>query len=109
MQLEDYFDFLGPDVIRLKGHRINIEHIVRCYDDGYSPEQIASEFPGLRLEQIHATIAYYLHNRAEVDALLARLDARAEQDYQQWAASPAAQRLHLLREKQAAYESSLPA
>jgi uncharacterized protein (DUF433 family) len=107
MQLEDYFDFLGPDVIRLKGHRINIEHIVRCYHDGYSPEQIASEFPGLSLEQIHATITYYLRNRVEVDALLVRLSARAEQDYQVWAASPAAQRLHLLREKQAAYESSL--
>jgi hypothetical protein len=50
-----------------------------------------------------------LRNRAEVDALLARLSARAEQDYQVWAASPAAQRLQLLREKQATYESSLSA
>ena len=25
MQLEDYFDFLAPDDIRIKGHRIGIE------------------------------------------------------------------------------------
>ena len=31
MKLEDYFDFLGPDVIRFKGHRINLEHVVRYY------------------------------------------------------------------------------
>jgi hypothetical protein len=109
MQLEDYFEFIAPDVIRLKGHRINIEHIVRCYHEGYSPEQIAAEFPGLSLEQIHATITYYLHNQAEVDGVLARLTARAEQEYQVWSASPAARRLQLLREKQATYGGSLPA
>lgn len=74
MQLEDYFTFLGPDTIRLKGHRLGIEDILELYDAGYSPEQIALEFPGLSLEQIHATITYYWHNREEVEAYLSRLD-----------------------------------
>ncbi len=74
MQLEDYFNFLDSDTIRLKGHRLGIEDILDLYDAGYSPEQIALEFPGLSLEQIHATITYYWHNREAIDAYLSRLD-----------------------------------
>lgn len=31
MQLEDYFDFLSPEDIRIKGTRIGIEHILYEY------------------------------------------------------------------------------
>ena len=78
MQLEDYLDFVGPLTIRLRGHRIGIEHIVERYHEGYSPEQIAQEFPGVSLEQIYAVLTFYLHNRPEVDAYLARLQASVE-------------------------------
>lgn len=88
MRLEDYFEFEGPDVIRLKGHRIGIQHIVQLYREGYSTEQIALEYPGLSLEQIHATLAYYLHKQADVDALLARIDAEADAAYQAWLQDP---------------------
>ncbi|MBL7183471.1 MAG: DUF433 domain-containing protein, partial [Anaerolineae bacterium] len=73
MKLEDYFDFLSPDDIRLKGHRIGIDDVLYYYLEGYTPEEIAANLPTLNLEQIHATITYYLHNRAEVDAYLSRL------------------------------------
>lgn len=67
MQLEDYFDFLDPTDIRLKGSRIGIEHVLyeyihRCR----SPEQIARRFETLVLEQVYATILYYLHNKEAV-------------------------------------------
>jgi uncharacterized protein (DUF433 family) len=88
MNLEDYFDFLAPDVIRIKGHRIGIEHILEYYRDGYSPEQIAQEFPGLSLEKIHATITYYLRHQPEVDAYIARLDRWSDEHYRAWSASP---------------------
>ncbi len=86
MQLEDYFDFLGPNDIRLKGHRIGIESVLYEYlFREQTPEQLAQRFPTLTLEHIHATILYYLHNREKVDAYLRDwLDfgrrARAEQD-----------------------------
>ena len=85
MRLEDYLDIQGEDVIRLKGHRIGLEHIVELYREGYSPEQIALEYPGVSLEQIYGIIAYYLHNQAEVDAYIARIDAAADARYRQWA------------------------
>jgi len=67
MQLEDYFDFLDPADIRIKGSRIGIEHVLdeyihRCQ----TPEQIAQRFETLTLEQVYATILYYLHNKETV-------------------------------------------
>ena len=49
MQLESYFEFLAEDDIRLKGHRIGIEDILKYYLNGYSPEEILSELPSLNL------------------------------------------------------------
>lgn len=71
MQLEDYFDFLRPDDIRLKGTRVGIETIL--YDFIHrqrSPEEIAQSYPSVTLEQVYATILYYLHNKEAVSAYL---------------------------------------
>ncbi|BBC24682.1 DUF433 domain-containing protein [Pseudanabaena sp. ABRG5-3] len=64
MLLEDYFDFLRPDDIRLKGHRIGIQDVIKYYLSGYSPEEILEELPSLNLEKIYAVITYYWRNRA---------------------------------------------
>lgn len=72
MQLEDYFDFLAPDDIRIKGHRIGIESVL--YDYLFrerTPAEILERFPTLTLEQVYATVLYYLQNRAEMDAYMA--------------------------------------
>ena len=82
MQLEDYFEFEG-DAIRIKGHRIWLEHILEYYLSGYKPEEIAREFPGLSLEKIYAAITYYQAHRSEVDAYLIRVDEQKERDYQE--------------------------
>jgi uncharacterized protein (DUF433 family) len=67
MQLEDYFEFLAPDDIRIKGTRIGIEHILDEYvHQSKSPEAIAEQFQTASLEQIYATILYYLHNPTTV-------------------------------------------
>ncbi|BAZ16015.1 hypothetical protein NIES4071_78880 [Calothrix sp. NIES-4071] len=59
MQLEDYFNFLAPDDIRIKGSRIGIETIL--YDYIYrsrTPEEIAQTYTSITLEQVYATILY---------------------------------------------------
>ncbi|MCC3421470.1 MAG: DUF433 domain-containing protein, partial [Microcoleus sp. PH2017_07_MST_O_A] len=73
MQLEDYFEFLDPDDIRIKGHRIGIDDVIKYYLDGYSPDQILVELPTLNLEKIYATLTYYLQNRRQMDAYMLRL------------------------------------
>ncbi|MEH2032931.1 MAG: DUF433 domain-containing protein [Nostoc sp.] len=99
MQLEDYFDFLSADDIRLKGHRIGIDNILDYYLEGYTPEEIAANLPSLSLEQIHATITYYLHNRTNIEAYLSRLATWREQHYQESLANPSflVQRLRILK------------
>lgn len=67
MQLEDYFNVLAPDDIRLKGTRIGIESIL--YENIYrarTAEEIAQTYPSLTLEQVYATILYYLRDREAV-------------------------------------------
>ncbi|MBE9051497.1 DUF433 domain-containing protein [Nostocales cyanobacterium LEGE 11386] len=71
MQLEDYFNFLAPDDIRLKGTRIGIETILFDYlFRAKTPEEIAQTYTSLTLEQVYATILYYLHNKQIVDAYM---------------------------------------
>ena len=72
MQLETYFDFLAPDDIRVKGSRIGIESVLYEYIfREQTPEAIAQRFPTLTLEQVYATILYYLLNRTPIDAYMA--------------------------------------
>ncbi|MCC5656800.1 DUF433 domain-containing protein [Nostoc sp. XA010] len=74
MQLEDYFEFLDPDAIRIKGHRIGIDNVIQYYLQGYSPEEI-------------------------IDAYMLRLAKWREQRYQESLAnpSPLMQRLRALK------------
>ncbi len=72
MRLEDYFVFLAPNDIRLKGTRIGVETIL--YDfihRARTPEEIAQEYRSVTLEQVYATILYYLHNQEAMSAYVA--------------------------------------
>lgn len=72
MLLEDYFDFLAPDDIRIKGSRIGIESVLYEFvHRARTPEEIAARFHTITLEQVYATILYYLHNHDTVAAYLA--------------------------------------
>ncbi len=72
MQLEEYFDFFAPDDIRIKGHRVGIETVLFDYiHRERTPEEIAKSYPTISLEQVYATILYYLHNKEQVSAYLA--------------------------------------
>ncbi len=67
MELENYFEFLSEDDIRLKGTRVGIESIL--YEYIYKqrpPEEIIKHFSGITLEQVYATVLYYLHNKETV-------------------------------------------
>ncbi|MHC5671554.1 DUF433 domain-containing protein [Nostoc sp.] len=102
MQLEEYFNVLAPDEIRLEGTRIGIEtilyeYIYRCK----TPEEIAEQFHTVTLEQVYATILYYLHHRSQVDAYLADwLEfSRTMREEQQRNPSPARIRFCRMREE----------
>ena len=106
MQLEDYFEFLAPEDIRIKGHRIGIETVLyehihrdRC------AEEIQRQFPTLTLEEVYATILYYLHSRERVGRYVAdwlEFSHQAREEARR-NPSPVAQRLLALRDEINAY------
>jgi uncharacterized protein (DUF433 family) len=61
----------GTDFIRLDGHRIGLTHVVRLYGEGLSAEMILLQLPTLSLPLIYKVLAFYLENKAEVDAYVA--------------------------------------
>jgi len=70
VSIEDHFDVLGPDDVRIRGHRIGIETVIFDYLDGLLPVEIALRYPTLSLEEIGATIEYYERNQRAIDAYL---------------------------------------
>ena len=79
MELENYFEFLSEEDIRIKGTRIGIETVLDDYLDGISPEEISVRYRSLTLEQVYATITYYLRSREKVDAYLEAWRAYSEE------------------------------
>ena len=72
MELQDYFDFNSEIDIRIKGHRIAIQHVLNKYRQGKGPDELLCRFPTLSMEEIYATILYYLANKEEVEVYLER-------------------------------------
>jgi uncharacterized protein (DUF433 family) len=68
MLLENYFEFLSENDIRIKGHRLGIDTVLEPFLNGFSPETIAQDYPELSLEEIYATITYYFHRQTEIEA-----------------------------------------
>lgn len=108
MKLEDYFDFITPEDIRLKGHRVGIDDVLYYYLEGYAPEEIAVHLSSLGLEQIYATITYYLRHRIEMNKYLSELTAWRERRYQEQSfnPSPVVQRLKASKNRRE-HESTL--
>jgi len=57
-------------VVRVGATRVTLDTIVRAYQDGAMPEQIAQQYPAVTLAEIYATIAYYLSHATAVRAYL---------------------------------------
>ncbi|MBG1268344.1 DUF433 domain-containing protein [Nostoc sp. WHI] len=58
------------DAYWIAGTRISLDSIVYAFRKGLSPESIVNSFPLLTLEQVYGAIAFYLANRADIDAYL---------------------------------------
>lgn len=72
----------------LVGSRVSCDSIVVGFHQGMSAETIRENFPPLTLAQVYGAIAYYLDDRAEVDAYLVRQD----EPFERAAATPDLQR-----------------
>ncbi len=64
--------------IRIAGSRVTLDTLIDTFLTGASPEEIAEDFPVLRLDDIYAVLTYYLRHRGDVDAYLHNRRSRAE-------------------------------
>lgn len=88
MQLESYFDFVAEDAIRIIGTRVGIETVIDEYQQGATPEEIVLRYPTLSLEQVYATITYYLANKQKVKEYIALVRQRQEEGWQEQQRNP---------------------
>ncbi len=105
MQLEDYFNFLEPHDIRLQGTRVGIENILYDYIfRARTPEEIEKSFSTITLDQVYATILYYLRNKESVDQYMTDWIEYGERMRKEQAGNPSpfTLRMRALKEKQAA-------
>ena len=69
--------------IRIGQSRVTIDSLLASYHMGSTPEEIAVQYPVLQLEDIYATITYYLTHRQQVDKYLEQRRQKAQQQRQQ--------------------------
>ena len=50
--------------IRIAGTRVTLDTLVGEFNKGETPEQIATNFPGLSLADIYTALGYYVRHRA---------------------------------------------
>ena len=88
MKIEDMFEFINPTAIRIKGTRVGIEIVIEQFLKGADPREIQRLYPNLTLEQIYATITYYLFNKEKIDAYIAEEIKQAEAAYEKQLKNP---------------------
>lgn len=64
--------------LRIGSTRVSLDSVVYAYNRGEDAAQIQYAFDTLSLAEIHAAIAYYLHNKEKVDKYLAKREIEFE-------------------------------
>jgi uncharacterized protein (DUF433 family) len=64
-------------VARIGGTRVTVDAVVAAFVEGATAEEIAHQYPSLRLADVYSVIAYYLRRRDDVEAYLRARDEQA--------------------------------
>lgn len=60
---------VGSDgVMRVGGTRVTLDSVVEAFEEGCTCEEIAQQYPSLRLPDIYVVVGYYLNHRDELKA-----------------------------------------
>ena len=92
--------------VHVTDSRVTLDTLVGAFQKGATAEQVQDSFPSLSLQQIYATIAYYLEHQAEVEAYLklrreeaasTRKEIESQQDTNGFRARVRARRTQLIK------------
>jgi len=65
-------------VIRVGKTRVTLDTVISAFQEGATAEEIAQQYPSLDLADVYTVIAYYLRQRAEVEAYLRQRQEQAD-------------------------------
>jgi len=57
-------------VIRVGDTRVRLDTVIYAFNEGYTAEEIVSQYPVLHLADVYASIAYYLNHRETINEYL---------------------------------------
>lgn len=66
-------------VIRVGGTRVTLDTVIDSFHEGSGPEEIALQYPALKLVDVYGAITYYLTHRQEIDEYLEERERRHEE------------------------------
>ena len=77
---KEYVTKIG-DVYRVGDTRVSLDSLVFLFHEGMSVEGMVESYPAVTLEQVHGALAFYLGNRAEIDAYILQGQRTAEMQH----------------------------
>ena len=88
-------------VFKVGDSRVSLDSVVYAFNDGNDAAEIQRQYDSLSLAHVHAAIAYYLHNKAAIDAYLGKREIEREQQWREHEAQfpPKITRAMLLKRK----------
>jgi uncharacterized protein (DUF433 family) len=63
--------------IRVANTRVTLDTLISAFREGSTAEEIAEQYPSLRLSDVYAVIGHYLRHQPDVDGYLAAREQRA--------------------------------
>ena len=64
--------------LKVGNTRVSLDSVVYSFNQGEDASEIQRNFDTLTLAEVHAAIAYYLHNKEKVDAYLVKQEIEYE-------------------------------
>ena len=74
---------LEDGVYKVGDTRVSLDTVVYHFNKGSDAAEIQHDYDSMSLAQVHAAIAYYLHNSAKVDEYLAKREIEREQQWRE--------------------------
>src|SRR5438552_10845510 len=56
--------------------RVSLDAVVYAFNNGADAAEIQRDYDSMSLAEVHAAIAYYLHNIAKIDSYIAKQEIR---------------------------------
>ena len=70
-------------VLRVGSTRVTLDTVIAAFVDGATAEEVAQQYPSLRLGDVYSVIGYYLRHATEIDAYLQQRRVQREATRQQ--------------------------